>query len=468
MTREASFIIFIIASLLLTAAATAQDQDMTQRPTHAIQRWVHDSGAAVFLVEKHDLPWTTVSIMTRTGSNWDPTPGLASITAQLMRRGAGELGRSQLDVALESLGATLSIDTAKSVTAFEVDTLSRNIDAVMGITADVLLRPTLSAEELARLKRERRGDILMARDNDSSLSHKFFSRYLYGAHPQGSPTPGTLKGLESIDTEAVKTFYNEHITGSNLMLGFTGDITRAQVEAILKKHFATIPTGAPKPLSLKTPKPLRGRQILLIDKPTRTQNQIVIGHLAPDSTEFADHYSMELVNTLFGGTFTARLNHEIREKRGLSYGAYSQFAQGRFSGAFKLWTSTASQDAMTTLRLALQLTTELYETPLKEEEVEFVKRYLTNAFAFRIDTPRKLLDEVMRTELQGFPPDYLDTYVTKIEEVTVEDANAAIKRRIDPDNLLIVMLCTATGFEEVVQSIHGATTVRVVPFHSAF
>ncbi len=460
-TSAAALSALLVVVLWTTAAMAA--------PTDAVQRWEHESGATLYLVEKHDLPYVTVSVALRTGALWDPEgkPGLTRMTASLMSRGAGGLDRKQIDAQLDRLGADLEIDTTQTTVSMDLDGLSRNIDDVVKILGDVLQRPDFKADELVRLKREMESEVLRVRDNDRSLNRRFFWQYLYGAHPYGRPSSGTLAGIKAIKLADIKAFYKTHFVASNVILGFSGDVTREQAEAMATKMLGQLPKGQPPTIELPGVPTPRGRQVLLVDKPDRTQNQILIGHMGPKANA-EDLYALEVANTLFGGTFTARLNQEVRDKRGLSYGAYSHLYPDRFTGSFSMWTFPAAADGVKTVSLLMSLYEEFATTPLTQEQVEFSKRYLINSFAFRIDTPSKLLTESIRAEVEGRPLDYLATYTQRIKAVTTEQTNAAIKAHMDPDNFLLVMLCTAAGFEEPMKAQPKVTTVRVVPYNKPF
>ena len=468
-TRAA--LLCVAASLLLAGAAHADPPEapMPPRPTDAVQRWTHASGATAYLVEKHDFSYVTFTVSLRSGALWDPLdkPGLATLTGELMMRGAGDRDRAQLAEDLEVLGTELEVGVGKTTITFDGDALSRNLDPIVALVADILQRPTLSQDEFDRLKREHRSTILQSRDDDRALARRFFDRYLYGLHPYGLPSDGTLEGLEAITLDDVRAFYAAHVRADNVIVGFAGDVTRDRADALLAQLVGALPNGRPVVPQATAPVEPKGRQVLLVDKPDRTQNQIVVGHFAP-TAEHPDHYALDVVNTLYGGTFTARLNHEIREKRGLSYGAYSAFSTSALAGTFFQWTYPAAEDGMKTTRLLLDLFTQLRDTPLTDKQVAFGRDFLINSFAFRIDTPDKLLTEAIRADLQGLPPDYLDTYVERIKAVTPAQANAAIQRWLDPDNLLLVMLCTAAGFEEPMGALPGVTTVKVVPYDASF
>lgn len=466
MTRVCGVLLVGISSLILWSSCAKAE---SMKVTDAIQKWTDPSGATVYLIEKHDLPYVNFEATFRTGSLSDPIgkEGLAGLTAELMTRGAGDKSRNELEGALDLLGSEIDASVDHGSLTISGDALVRNLDPVMNIFQDVLLYPRFEQDEFARLKRETESDIVRLQDQDRALNRRFYDRYLFGTHPYGRPEDGTLAGLKAITLDDVQTHYKSHLKASNMIFGFSGDVNREQVEEIIQKLLKKIPEGKAPALSLPELPSSMGRQVLLVDKPDRTQNQLLVGHRGP-ATPSKDLYSLDIVNTLFGGTFTARLNHEIRDQRGWSYGAYSYVESEPVAGTFTMWTFPASQDAMKTTKLMIRLFEDLKTKPLDKKEVEFARQYIINSFAFRIDTPEKLLDEAIRADLHGWPDDYLETYVDKIKAVSLEEVNQAVQTWLDPENFLMVMLCTAAGFEEPMRTIPGVTTVKVVPHDAKF
>ncbi len=434
-----------------------------------VQRWEHPSGATIFLLERHDVPYLNFEVSLQTGSLWDPEgrEGLAAVSGELMTRGAGSRSRKALEEELDFLGADIDASIAPSSLSWSGDFLSRNKEKTLALFADIFTSPLLLQEELDRLKREKESDILQIRDTDRELNQRFFDRYLWGDHPYGRPSDGTRKGISKIERVDVQQFYRKHVVASNMILGFAGDITREELDTLLEGWLAKMPRGTAPPLKLPALPSLQGRQVLLVDKPERTQNQLLLGHLAPVITH-KDRDALEVIDTIFGGTFTARLNSEVRDKRGLSYGAYSYLDADHYAGTFSLWTFPAAEDGMKTISLVLDLLETLRREPLTQEEVTFAKKYLVNSFAFRLDSPEKILEEVIEAEIEGRGLEDLDTYVARMDAVTLAQVQSAVERHISPENLLLVMLCTAARFEESVRALPHVTTVKIVAHDTDF
>ncbi len=445
----------LLLTLVTTSGAMAQAK---------VQQWTHPTGIRLFLAENHTTPYVTFRATFDVGGLDDPRgqSGLATLTAGMMLRGSQTHDYRAFQQELALLGATAEVESNRTYTSIEGDVLARNTDKLFALLADGILTPKLDPEEYARFARKQETSAIKVRDDDKRLAARIFDRYLFANHPYGRPADGTLRGIRAVTIEDIRAFHERQIHSGEVLLGFSGDIDRTKVDQIVDTYFASIrrqKPDAPKHPPLPT---LTGRRVVLVDKPDRTQTQILVGHKAPKAD--TDVYALEVANSLFGGTFTARLNKEIRDKRGLSYGAYSYLEQDRFGGMFSMWSYPSADDALKTLALTLRLYDQLRSEPLTEEEVETSKSFLINSFAFRVDTPDKALMESMDSALQGLPPDYLERYVDKVRATTATQVNAAIKAHLDPSNVLIVMLCTAAMYEGPLKELDDIDTIKVIPY----
>ncbi len=209
---------------------------------------------------------------------------------------------------------------------------------------------------------------------------------------------------------------------------------------------------------------LPGRHLVFVDKPERTQRQMVIGGLGTDVRD-PDHIPLVVANTVFGGTFTSRLMQEVRAKRGWSYGASSRVGFDRQRDAFTMWTAPAATDAASCLALELELLHAFRSEGITQAELDFVKRYLVRSHAFEIDTARKRVHQRLEVELFGLPVDYHESYLPKVEAVTVESANEAVTARLSEDDLVIGVAGTHAEIgEAIAKAIPGVGGVMVVPF----
>jgi zinc protease len=204
--------------------------------------------------------------------------------------------------------------------------------------------------------------------------------------------------------------------------------------------------------------------LVIVDKPERTQTQILIGGLGTHPSD-ADHLALHVGNTIFGGTFTARLMQEVRAKRGWSYGAYSNLPYDRHRRAFSLWTFPKAADAAACIALELELLEKWVSAGVTPKELNWAKRYLVRSHAFAIDTAGKRVGQALDEEVYQLPAGYHSEYVDRIKALSLEDVNLAIKNRISPENLLVTILGTATDIQDPVRaSIPRLESTEVIPF----
>ncbi|KYF67212.1 hypothetical protein BE11_10280 [Sorangium cellulosum] len=421
---------------------------------------------AVLVETSHALPIVSIVVAFRSGSAYDPVgrEGLARITARMLRRGAEGYSANEIEETIDALGGEFGADVATSATTVHFEVIKRSLDRFIELGATLLARPTFSPPELARLLREAEAELIEARDSDRALCSRAFRRCLFAGHPYGRRIAGTIPTLREITRDDVAAFYARHYTRRNAIVAISGDVEPAEAHAVAERLLSGLPEGEPVPDPVNEPEGRRGRCLVFVDKPERTQTQMVIGGLGTDAHD-PDHMALLVANTAFGGTFSSRLMQEVRAKRGWSYGASSRAGFDRHRDAFTMWTAPAAQDAAACLSLQLGLLEALRREGITEDELTFVKRYLVRSHAFEIDTARKRVHQRLEEILYDLPEGYHDTYVQQVEAVTLEEANAAVRRRIPEDDLVIGVVGTHAEIgETVAASIPKLAEVKVEPY----
>jgi zinc protease len=427
-----------------------------------------DGGGVLFVEESHALPLVSIVVAFRSGSAFDPIgkEGVARITGRMLRRGCTGMKANAIEDAIDRLGGELSIDLSASSLAVDAQVIGRNVEPFIDLFARLLATAEFPADELARLKRETAAEILEARDNDRALAQKFFRQRMFAGHPYGRSSHGTLASVEAIAEEDVRAFYAKHFVRANAVLGFAGDVTVEQARALAARLLAKLPTGGRIPDPVPPSPPLRGRHLILVDKPERTQTQIIVGGMGT-SPHDPDHVPLSVANAIFGGTFTSRLMRAVRSERGWSYGAYARLAIDRQRQAFSMWTFPQAADTAPCLALELELLEAWVRGGVTPAEVDFIQQYLIRSQAFEVDTAPKRLHQALDVEVLGLPKDYHSAYAAKVAKVTPESASAAVKERILPADMLVVVVGTAAEIRESVEkAIPQLASVTVTPFDS--
>lgn len=416
------------------------------------------------------IPLVSVSVVLRSGAARDPVgkDGLARVTARAMRRGADGMNALAVDAAIDALGSELSPDVSASTMGLHGQVIKKNAAAFVDLAARILGAPTFAEDEVARLLRESRAELEEARDNDRGLAQVAFRRAVFGeAHPYGRGASGRISTLGAIGREDVVRFYREQFVRENLVLGFAGDVTEAEARALGERLLSALPSGVRPSNAIAEPETAddrRGRRLVFVDKPERTQTQILIGGLGTRADD-PDHTALSAAVAVFGGTFTSRLMREVRSKRGWSYGASARIAIERARHAFTMWTFPAATDAAACIALELELLGKLVGAGVTARELSFIKNYLVRSHAFDVDTPTKRLHQALDTDLLGLPADYYSSYIDRVRAVDVDAANAAVARRLSLDDLVVVVVGTAgTTLAGVRDAIPSLARHDVVPY----
>jgi zinc protease len=425
------------------------------------------AGGAVALLEpSHAVPLVSIVVALRSGSAADPADktGLARIAMRMLRRGCEGLTSEQVDARIDLLGAEMAVDTSHSTVAIHAQVIARNLDAFVELLARLLASPAFDEAELAKLKRESVAEIIEARESDRVIAQKALQRTLFEGHPYGRNSGGTVRSVEAIERRDVTAFYARSVVKKNLVVGLSGDVAADRAASVAERIVAGLAGGDAVPDDVPEPSLKPGRRLLVVDKPERTQTQILVGTLGTTARD-EDHVPLVVANAVFGGTFTSRLMREIRSKRGWSYGASARTGVDRHRQSWVMWTFPAAEDCAPCLKLSLELLETWVADGVTAREVAFIQRYLVRSHAFEIDTAGKRLHQALDVELLGLPADYFSAWTDRVLAVTADAASAAVRRRIRQSDLLAVVVGSAAQIAAPLRgALQGLAEATVVPF----
>ena len=465
--------VFVALSLLTLGACSARR--VTEPTQHDASRATRKdymtgpSGSKLLVEVNHDLPLVRVTAALRTGGAEDSAEqdGLASFTTDLMARGAAGRSREAIDATVDGLGATLAITTDYDGVHFEITVLRDRLDAAMALLSDVLLRPDFLPDEGAKLRRELLSQLDELREEDSQLARRFLAKQLFGKHPYGRTLTGTAQTIAGLNEKSARAWHERAVRGPGVIFGFAGDIEPETAEVMVNQHFAKLPPGDPADYGRLYPDPevRKGTRLTIVDKPERTQSQILFGHIAPNWRD-PDFNALQVAVHAFGGTFTSRLMQEIRAKRGLSYGTSARIGQGRGPRAFVMNVFPSLDQSAETFGLMRSLFETFSSKGITPAEVEFARANLRESFSSQLATPEDRLDMRLTAELAGLPADYVDRFGERVTAVKHERANAAIARALRPADLEIVVVATAAELQPKLKAagLLEGITVEVVPY----
>ena len=413
-----------------------------------IEHWTHASGARVYLVSSPAIPMLDVLMDFDAGSRREPAEqaGLAGATALMLGKGvaAGPQGpaldENALDEAWLDLGAQFGASAGGDRLGFSLRTLTDPtlLPRAVALAARQMATPAFDATVWVR-ERER---LLAARreaeTRPGTHAGRAFSRAVYGDHPYGRES--TEQTLNAITVPAMRDFYRRHVMACGAHVTLVGAVDRAQADRIVGTLMAAIAGHGcralpvvPEVAPLAVPREER--------IPFETaQAQVLLGQ--PGIRRADPDYLALLVGNhiLGGGGFSSRLMTELREKRGLTYGAYSHFSPGRHAGAFTVGVQTRPDQAGQALAIARDVVARYVAEGPTEAELQAAKDFLIKGFALRLDSNRKLLDNVAALGWNGLPLDYLDTWTAQVGALTREQVHAAMKRALQPDRMVSVVV----------------------------
>lgn len=377
-------------------------------------RFTLTNGLEVLLVERPQVPLVDVVVQVRSGASHDPVqlPGAAAWTSAMLTEGAGKLDALKLADAVDFLGADIGADAGWEGSRVMLHVPSARLDDGLALLADVTLRPTFPEKEWQRLKEEKRTEFLQWRDSPYALSQLARDEALWGNHRYSIPKSGTPASLERAKLQDLKAFHKARYTVDNAFVVVVGDVTKADAERMLEKHFGSwqkAPKGAaapvwPEPVALQG-----GPQIILVDKPGAPQSVVAALVRAPDGLEELDA-STEVMNTLLGGSFTSRLNQNLREENQYSYGARSSFDVREQGNSFVAMAAVATP---VTAPAAAEMVKELQliRSYIEDTEAQRARGYLALTFPTTFETGGAVASfwawahakQVPTERVQGFP-----------------------------------------------------------------
>jgi len=433
-------------------AAMAQTLDRTKvpppgpTPVLRVPTWTKTqlaNGATLIVSERHNLPLVSFAITFVGGSNQFETAGkrgVAAMTVSMMTEGTTTKSGDQLSDALQLLGTNIGANVGGEDGAVSFVSTAKNFEPSLALLADMMLNSTFPADALERLRGRTLVNLTQAKDQPTVIGSQVFAKILYGdAHPYGQRTTET--SVKGITRDDVVAFQKAYFQPGRAIITVVGDITPAKAKAAVEKGLAAWAKSGGQP-SFDYPKlpELQPAKIYLVDKPGAAQSVFNIGLPGPPRNT-PDYFALQVLNTILGGQFQSRLNANIREQKGYSYGVNSSFGYGKGPGAFRAGGSifTAKTDAAL-VEFMKELKGIVGERPITDEELKTAKESLIQGLPQRFASVSAISNAITTLTLQGLPDDYYQTYAKNVSAVTKEDLLRVAKQYIDLNHLAIVIV----------------------------
>jgi len=420
------------------------------------------NGLKIVVVESHSVPVVTMRLGVLAGSVLDPsdTPGLASAVASQMTEGTDKFNSLQLKEAVEGLGGDIDVSAGRDSTTVGASALAENFTRLTEILGDVLLHPAFPPEELATFKQLTLQSLVLQRQQPAFLASQQFNKVIYGQHPYGvsSTTPAAVQALTP---EKLRAFYQAHYTPRGAVLVVVGDVKPAAAIAQLTKVLGSwaASTGASATPSYPTIPTITTRRIYLVNRPGSVQSNILIGNLAIKRGD-PDLYPLTLANIIMGGGFNSRLFASVRERLGYAYDVSSSLDRNELAGDFVASAQTRTDVTAPALKEMLRLTEQMRTTPVTETELQEAKSLLKGNFVLGLVTQAGLSASLLSRELYRLPPDYLSSFRSRIDAVTVADVQRVAQKYFQGDRATIVVVGDADKLREPLKEIGEVEEVK--------
>ena len=414
------------------------------------------NGADLIVSEKHDLPLVSFSITFLGGADQfeaDGKQGVASMTATLLSEGTKTKDAEALSNALQLLGTSVSANVGGESGSLSFVSTTAKFPATLDLLADMLLNPVFPAPGLERLRGQRLVALTQARAQSGAIASRVFPRVLYGsAHPYGRVV--TEQSLKSITRDDVAAFHKTFYQPGRALVTVVGDVTAASVKPVIEKALAGWPRGGERPnFSYPAVPQPRSTAIVLVDKPGAAQSTFAIGRPGPPRNT-PDFFALQVMNTILGGMFQSRLNANIREEKGYSYGVSSNFAFGKGPGPFRAGGDIVTEKSDAALvEFMKELRGILGERPITDDELAVAKDALIQRLPGTFASVSSINQALTTLWTQGLPDDYYQQYARRVAAITRDDVLRVAKQHVTVDKLAIVIV----GDKSVIEAPLKAT-----------
>jgi zinc protease len=402
-------------------------------------RFTLPNGLTVLLVEQHDLPVVAANLVIRTGSGANPpdVPGLANFTAGMLDEGTKT--RNALAIADEAakLGATVGTQSTMDSTTVVVRSLKKTFRQALALAADVALNPSFPPEEIERQRKSRLAALVQERDNPAAVAQRVMNAALYGAkHPYGYTETGTEGSNTAITREQMLSFWKQNFVANNAALVVAGDVTESEIKALAQEVFGGWPQGTAAAGTMPTPEPTRGR-LVIVDKPGAPQTELRVAKVGV-ARDTPDYFPLQVMNTTLGGQFSSRLNMNLREDKGYTYGSYSGFAFRRSAGPFLAVAGVRGDATAPSVAEIIKEIRRMAEAPPSPEELTLAKDSLIRSLPGDFESTATIAANLQALYVYDLGLDYFAKYPERVAAVDAASAQRVARTHLVPERLIVI------------------------------
>lgn len=403
------------------------------------------SGLRIWTVEHRAVPMISLLVLVRRGAAADPAgrEGLAAMVGDLLDEGCGSLDALALHEALGRIGAHLETEVGSDATLLGLTVLSRFADRGVALMAEMIRQPRLDIQDFERVRDLRLNRLVQIRDMPPALADRAFTELLYGPHPYGHLSIGSESGLRALSPESVRAFHTAAYVPANVTVIAAGDGTHDSLSALVESAFGDWPPGAGDQhdgRSVLADPPAPPTRLALLHKADAAQSELRIGHMSV-ARNHPDYLRLLVLNMVLGGQFVSRLNMNLREDKGYTYGVRTAFEARRGPGPFLLQASVQSEATADAIRESIGEIAAIREgRPVTRTELETGRAALTLGYPRNFETAEHVARAAAQMALHDLPDDYYSTFVPHVLAIDETDVTTAAHRHLDPDRLVTIVV----------------------------
>jgi zinc protease len=410
-------------------------------PFPAIEKSTLPNGLRVWTVRHTQVPLVAFTLLVRRGASSDPVgkEGLAAVTADMLDEGSGHRSAIEIHEALARLGAQFDTDIGSDATVASVTVLSRFTRSALELLSDIVVRPAIREEDFSRVRQLRLHRLTQIRDMPGAVADRAFLRLVYGAHPYGHSPIGSEASLAGMDVDDARAFHARAIRPGVATLIAVGDCEHAEMVKLATDTFGDWAGGTDAEPQDGGPLP-RSARLNIVPRPRAPQSELRIGQVSV-ARDTPDYHPLVVANTILGGQFVSRINLNLREDKGLTYGARTAFEFRRRSGPFVLQVSVQTSGTATAIEESLaEIAGIRGSRPVTPGELELGIAALTRGYARSFETGEQIGRGALQLALYDLPDDYFEQFVPRIERVTAEDVSRVMTQHLDPERMVTLVV----------------------------
>jgi len=420
-----------------------------------VQRSTLANGLTVLSAQHGSLPVVTLTLLVHAGAECDDRAhaGLAQLTANALEAGTRTRSADRLAWEFEMLGAELDVSVGWDAAQLSATVPAQHAEAALGLLAEVATNPAFAEDEVERLVAEQLAELEQRRADPGSLASDSAVRFIFAPDvPYARPIVGTTASVKHLTATHVRAFYEQHWVPGNAALIVVGDLPANQIRDMAARQLEGWQQSALTRADFDVATTIERAQIFIVDRPDSVQSELRVGHLGL-ARATPDYFAVTIANGVLGGVFTSRLNMSLREEHGFTYGVRSGFGFRKQPGPFLIQTAVATDVTARALAETLEQTRRLLQDGASEEEVAATREYLAGVMPLEMQTTEQMAGRLCEIFVYGLADDYLPQHRAALLSVTREEADAAARAHIKPEQFAITIVGDANAIESEIAAL---------------